>query len=87
MEAPFGGGRGPEETVVPNMDGWMDGWMNGWIKQSYNPNLKLMLNNHAVRTNKRNAARKLRVSETNIQRQRQHKETLINTNTGKCFNP
>jgi hypothetical protein len=83
MEAPFGVGQGLEGTVVPNVDRWM----NGWIKQGYNPNFKLMLNNHAVKSNKCNAARKLRVSETNIQKWRQHKEKVINMNdTGKCFN-
>jgi len=82
MEAPFEGGQGLEGTVVPNVDRWMDG-----SRKSYNPTLKLMLNNHAVKTNKCNTARKLRVSETNIQRWRHHKRKLINTNnTGKCFN-
>jgi hypothetical protein len=58
-------------------------WMDGWIKQSYNLNLKLILNNNAVKK-KYDTIRKLRVSETNIQRWRQHKEKLINTNkTGK----
>jgi hypothetical protein len=56
MEAPSGEGQGLEGTVVPNVDGWM----NGWIKQSYNPNLQLMLNNHAVKTNKRNTVKGFR---------------------------